>query len=425
MLSPHRLQTPHVPEQLTPDRLYDLLHPGAEVYAPGCGGHSALFERWLRDAPERSDGVRYTGIHIPTVNRFDFAGLHPHARMRNIFLGMDWRAAWERDAFDYLPISYSAAWQWLSEEARFDVALLQVAPPDAQGDCSLGIGCDFSPAAWPNARTVVAQVNPLMPRTRGPSIPWSRIDFATEAATPLLESPDPAADPVLDQVAANIAAVIPDGASVQLGLGKLQSAVLRELRGHRGLRIHSGMVSDGLLPLLDSGALDTAADAVTAGVALGSAALYDVIADRVAFREVGHTHDGGVLRSLPRLHAVNSALSVDLFGQVNGDVLGGKLISGLGGLPDFLRGARQSTGGRGIVALAALTGKGQSRIVPSLGEGPASLPRIDADVVVTEFGHADLRYLDTRGRARALIAIAAPQHREWLEQEWHKIAARL
>jgi len=414
-----------VPEYLTPDRFHDLLRNASEVYAPGCAGHSAVFERWLREAPECSDGVRYTGIHIPTVNRFDFAGLHPRARMRNLFLGTDWRAAWTRGAFDYLPISYSAAWQWLSAHAHFDIALVQVAPPDADGHCSLGIAADFTPAAWPNARRVIAHVNPAMPRTQGGSIPWSRLDAVVEHDAPLLEAPDPAADPVLDRVAAHVAALIPDRACVQLGLGKLQSAVLRKLRDHRGLRIHSGMVSDGLLELLDSDALDPSADAVTAGVALGTRALYAAVPGRVRFRDVGHTHDAGVLRAIPRLHAINSALSVDLFGQVNGDVLGGRFVSGLGGLPDFLRGARQAPGGRGIVALASVTGDDRSRIVPRLDPGPASLPRIDADHVVTEFGVADLRYLDTHARARALIEIAAPAHREALAQAWFEIAARL
>ena len=414
-----------MPATLTADALADALRPGIEVYAPGCAGHSRLFEDWLQGAPERSAGVRYSGIHIPTVNRFDFAGLHPQARMRGIFLGPDWRRAWEAGQFDYLPISYSAAWQWLASEARFDLALVQVAPPDAEGNCSLGLACDFTPAAWPRARRVLAHVNPAMPATGGPSIPWARIDAVVEAPAPLLEAPDPAADAALDAVAAQVAALVPDGATLQLGLGRLQSAVLRQLDGRRDLRIHSGMVSDGLLGLLDSGALAGHAGAVTAGVALGTTELYRRAAGRIAFREVGHTHDNGVLRAIPKLHAINSALSVDLLGQFNGDCLGGRLVGGLGGLPDFLRGARQSPGGRGIVALPASTPRGKPRIVPLLEDGPVSLPRIDADVVVTEHGAADLRYLDTHARAQALIAIAAPEHRDELGRAWQALAKRL
>jgi len=185
------------------------------------------------------------------------------------------------------------------------------------------------------------------------------------------------------------------------------------------------MVSDGLLGLIEDGALAPAPDAVVAGVALGSQALYDAVAGRGQFREVGHTHDHGVLRTIARLTAINSALSVDLLGQVNGDCLGGRQLSGIGGLPDFLRGARQAPEGRGIIALPAATPKGQTRIVPMLPAGPVSVARIDADCVVTEHGVADLRYLGVHERARALIAIADPVHRESLERDWHEITQRL
>ncbi|MCW5581706.1 MAG: hypothetical protein KIS72_10225, partial [Luteimonas sp.] len=275
------------------------------------------------------------------------------------------------------------------------------------------------------AGRILAHINPRMPRTRGPSIPLARIHAAVEADMPLLEVPDPAADPALDAVATRVAALVGDGATLQLGLGRLQSAVLRAVRDRRGLRIHSGMVSDGLLGLAEAGALADAPDAVVAGVALGSQALYAAAPRLVQFREVGHTHDAGVLAAVPRLTAINSALSVDLLGQVNGECLGGRQLSGVGGLPDFLRGARQSQGGRGIIALPACTPKGDSRIVPMLPPGPVSLARVDADCIVSEHGVADLRHLDVHARARALIGIADPAHRDALEQAWREISRRL
>ena len=414
-----------MPALLDANSFLDHLRPGAEVYTAGCAGHSLLFEAWLQQAPERSAGVRFTGVHIPTVNRFDFASLHPGARQRTIFLSAELRDSWLAGRVDYLPMSYSATYQWLSQEAEFDVALVQVAPPDENGQCSLGVAADFTPAAWPRAKRVLAHVNPRMPRTHGPSIPWSRIDAAIEHDGPLLEAPDPAPDPAMDAVAERIVTLVPDRATLQLGLGRLQSAVLRALCGRRDLRLHTGMVSDGLLALIADGALAPAPDAVVAGVALGSQALYDGVAGRVQFREVGHTHDHGVLRAIPRLTAINSALSVDLLGQVNGDCLGGRQLSGIGGLPDFLRGARQAPQGRGIIALPAATPKGQTRIVPILPAGPVSVTRLDADCVVTEHGIADLRHLDVHARARALIAIADPSHRESLERDWHGITQQL
>ncbi len=414
-----------MPALLDANTFYDHLRPGAEVYTAGCAGHSLLFESWLQDAPERCDGVRFTGVHIPTVNRFDFASLHPTTRQRTIFLSAELRDSWLAGRVDYLPMSYSSTYQWLSEVAEFDVALVQVAPPDENGQCSLGAACDFTPAAWPRSTRVLAHVNPRMPRTHGPSIPWSRIDAAIEHDGPLLEAPDPDADPAMDAVAQVVATLVPDRATLQLGLGRLQSAVLRALRGRRDLRLHTGMVSDGLLGLIEDGALAPAPDAVVAGVALGSQALYDAIAGRVQFREVGYTHNHGVLSAIPRLTAINSALSVDLLGQVNGDCLGGRQLSGIGGLPDFLRGARQAPHGRGIIALPAATPKGQTRIVPMLPAGPVSVARIDADCVVTEHGIADLRLLDVHARARAMIAIADPAHRESLERDWRDITQKL
>lgn len=414
-----------MPRQLDASSIFDYMRPGMEIYTAGCAGHSLLFESWLRQAPGRCAQLRFTGVHIPTVNRFDFAGLDPQARQRTIFLSGDLRASWLAGRVDYLPMTYSGTWQWLVEQARFDVALVQVAPPDEQGQCSLGVACDFTPAAWPRATRVLAHVNPRMPRTRGPSIPWSRIDAAVEHDSPLLQVPDPEPDSSMNAVAARVAGLVSDGATLQLGLGRLQSAVLRELRDRSNLRIHSGMVSDGLLGLIEADALADDDAAVVAGVALGTEALYTAVAGRVRFRDVSHTHDRDVLRAIPRMTAINSALSVDLLGQVNGEYLGGRQLSGVGGLPDFLRGARQAPGGRGIIALSASTSRGGSRIVPMLPSGPVSVARIDADCIVSEYGVADLRHLDVHARARAIIAIGAPAHRESLERAWHELAHHL
>ena len=185
--------------------------------------------------------------------------------------------------------------------------------------------------------------------------------------------------------------------------------------------VASNTASTAWLGLYETGALADARDAVVTGVALGTDALYRAC-DRLVFREVGYTHAAATLGKTPRLHAINSALSVDLLGQVNGEFLSGKQLSGVGGLPDFIAGARQTEGGRGIIALPASTPKGQPRIVPMLPAGPVSLARVDADCIVTEHGVAELRHLDVHERARALIAIAAPEHREALSAAWHELS---
>lgn len=411
-----------MPERLTPERFRDLVRESREIYAPGCAGHSRLFERWLVEAPEVAAQATFTGVHIPTVDRFDFAGLTPTTRFRGIFLSSERRAAFADGRVRHLPLSYLDTWQWLEREARFDLAFVQVAPPDADGRCSLGIACDFTPAAWPRARHVIAHVNPAMPRTRGPSIPWSAIGAAVEAESELVEAPDAPPDAALAAVAARVATLIEDGDTIQLGLGRLQAEVLRALAGCRDLRIHAGMVSDGLLPLAETGAL--AADGVTCGVALGTGALYRAVPGIARFAPVGETHDLSNLARIPRFTAINAALEVDLFGQVNGELGDGRQISGVGGLADFARGARLAPGGRSVIALTARDGRGRPRIVPRLA-GPVSLSRLDADLVVTEHGIASLRHLDLDARAAALIAIADPADRDALDRDWSALRRAL
>src|SRR5690606_27757237 len=154
----------HMPRPLDADTFFDHLAQGSEIFAPGCAGHSLLFESWLRALPQRCAGLRFTGVHIPTVNTFDFAGLPPQTPQRSIFLSGDLRASWLEGRVDYLPMTYTATWRWLRERVSFDTVLVQVAPPDDDGNCSLGVACDFTPAAWPRATRILAHINPRMPR---------------------------------------------------------------------------------------------------------------------------------------------------------------------------------------------------------------------------------------------------------------------
>jgi acyl-CoA hydrolase len=413
------------------DTFTAAFRPGSRVYAPGCAGHSALFERWLREAPQCADGVEFCGVHIPGVNRFDFGALHPNARMRNIFLAPDWRGTWTDGRFALQPLAYSQFVRQLAATA-FDLALVQVAPADADGEHSLGIACDFTPAALVGARRVFAHVNPRMPRTGGPTIPAARIDAAIEADAPLLELPDAEPDAALMRLAAHLASLVDDGDTLQFGLGRIQAAVQRALTGRLGLRIHSGMVSDSLLRLDAAGALaarDVDHPPVTCGVALGTPALYAAVADPAfaRFEPVSYTHDHGVLRAIANFKSINAAIAVDLLGQVAAETVDGAQVSGIGGLADFARGARSAPGGRSIVALLSIAKGGTlSRIVPRLGgDDITGLARLDVDTVVTEHGVASLGPLDVDARAAALIAIADPAHRAALREAWALQRARL
>ncbi len=426
------------PAGLSPALLGRWLRPGARVYWPGCAGHSPLFERWLRDSPELAAGVWFCGMWIPGINRFDPTRLHADARASSFFMPPEFQHGWQRGATELLPLHYSEAVRWLGMPGRFDVALLHVAPPDEQGRCSLALAADFTPdvlAALHENATVLAHVNPLLPRTNGPSVAASRITAWVEAAVAPLTVEDGPPDADLDAVATQVAALVPDGATLQFGLGRLQAAVLARLAGHRRLRVHAGMVSDGLLALEAAGALaerSLSHPPVCAGVALGTPALYAAVADAslMRFAPVSFTHEQATLAALPRFTAINSALAVDLLGQVNCEVLSGRQVSGVGGLVDFLRGARASAGGLGIVAATAQVGGrdgmlARSRIVPLLPAGPVGVARQDVDTVVTEHGAAALRGLGADARAQALIAIAAPAQRESLQEAWHTLRRSL
>jgi acyl-CoA hydrolase len=402
------------------------------IYWPGCAGASPLFERWLRAAPEAAAGSTFCGVWIPGVNRFDPSALHPAARAQTFFLSPELRAGFERGAVDYLPLAYSDAVRLIGTPGRFDLLLLHLAPPGDDGLCSLSLAADFTPAALAaaDARTVVlAHINPRLPRTGAPGVPLSRLDaVVVEEAEPLTLADEPAG-PALQAVAQQVATRVRDGDTLQFGLGKLQAAALAALRGRRRLRLHAGMVSDGLLGLRDAGALaDDGTPPVCTGVALGSPALYGAVADPalVRFAGVEHTHAHATLAAIPNLVAINAALEIDLLGNVNVDTLAGRQVSGVGGLIDFLRGARASPGGRGVVAATATVGRsGASRIVPLLAPGAVGIARGDTDHVATEHGVASLRGLGLDDRARALIAIAAPEHRESLEKSWHTLRRSL
>ncbi len=377
-----------------------------------------------------ADGVEFCGVWIPGVDRFDPTALHPAARAKTFFLSRDLRDGWARGAVDYLPLHYSEIVRQLTAPARFDVLMLHVAPPDADGRCSLALAADFTPAALAGCTpetVVLAHVNPLLPRTNGPTVPVARIAAWVDAAVSLPPLPPEAEDGALDEVARNVAGLVRDGDTLQFGLGRLQACVLDALSGHQNLRLHAGMVSDGLVQLHAAGALaprSATRPPVCTGVALGGASLQALVAegDLVQFAGVEYTHAQATLSAIPNLVAVNSALEVDLFGQVNCETLGGRQISGVGGLVDFVRGARTSDGGRAVIAATSLAGRDRrSRIVSELNHRLTGIARTDIDHVVTEHGAASLRGLGVDARAKALIAVAAPEHRASLEAAWHTL----
>jgi len=398
------------------DALRKALPEGGRMFLPGCGGEPLPFADALAAHPDRAANLTFEGVWIPGVNRTDWAGLHPDAKAEAIFLAPEWRGSFVAGRLSFSPLTYTQVWRHLAQRP-FDAGVFALAPPGPDGRASLGVAADFSPAVFAGTRFRIGWINPAMPAVcDGPSLPLNAFDVVIEAEHPLPGYGADAIDPISAAIAARVAEVIPDGATVQTGLGKIGIATLSALADRRGLRLHSGMVTEPLLDLLDRDAVDN----VTTGVALGSEGLYSRVAadPRVRFRPVGQTHALTTLAAIPRFVAVNSAIEVDLFGQVNAEWVNGRQVSGAGGLIDFLRGAWSSQGGVPIVALPAATrGDGVSRIVPRLAM-PPSIGRSDPVVVVTEHGVADLRGLSIETRAQALIAIAAPVHRAALDADW-------
>ena len=335
-------------------------------------------------------------------------------------------------ALQVVPIHYSElepAFEQGSLQA--DVVLLQLAPPRTGstgeaggGRYSFGSAHDYVVAAARRARVVIAEIHPEAPWSHGAEVSDDfRIDVAVAADAAPVDIPTAQAGEIERRIAALIAERIPDGAVLQTGIGSLPDAVLAGLAGHRELGVHSGMIGDGVIELIEAGVLTNARKNIDAGISVtnlvaGTGRARRHVDGNPAFRVVRgvYSHGAEMIAALDRFHSINSALEVDLSGQVNAEGLAGKLRGGVGGMNDFVRGARRSKGGRSILALPATAAGGKlSRIVPQLS-GPATVTRSDVDLVVTEHGVADLRHCDLAQRAERLVAIAAPQFREALER---------
>ena len=326
---------------------------------------------------------------------------------------------------EYLPLKFGEFARAIrSGEVPVDVAMMQVSPPDAQGMCSLGVSVDYAHAMLDRAAVRLVEVNPHMPVTAGDSlVPFDIFDAAVRVDRPLLELRLPVATAVERAVGESVAGLVPDGATLQVGVGTMPDAVLAALGTHKDLGIHSGQISDGMLALMDAGAVTGArktADPgmVIAGSAFGTRELFAALPRSSGFemRPATYTHDPEVLLSLEGLVAINSALEVDLAGNVNAEMAGGQRISGPGGQPEFATAAIAVPDGQSIIVLPA-TAKGRtiSRIVSRLNDdAPVTTPGEHITAVVTENGAADLRGLSTRARADAIAAVAAPDFRDAL-----------
>jgi acyl-CoA hydrolase len=348
-------------------------------------------------------------------------------RANCLFIGPNARKAVANGEADYIPVFLSEVPALFCKKILpLNVALIQVSPPDRHGFCSLGVSVDVTRAAIHVAEEVVAQINHRMPRTHGDGlIHISKIDYGVEVSDPLPEMGAHQLTEVEKAIGQNCADLVEDGATLQTGIGAIPAAVLAALGQHKDLGLHTEMFSDGVIDLVEEGVLNGEKKRIHPGklvssFVMGSRRLYDFIDDNptVAMLDVAYVNDTAVIRRNPRVTAINSAIEVDLTGQVCADSMGTKLYSGVGGQMDFIRGASLSVGGKPIIALPSVTSKGESRIVPMLKPGAGVVTtRAHVQYVVTEHGVANLYGRNLRQRAKDLISIAHPAHRETLERE--------
>ncbi len=348
-------------------------------------------------------------------------------KLSSCFVGENVRKGVNTLRGDYIPVFLSEIhWLFRRNILPLDVAFIQVSPPDKHGFCSLGVSVDVTLPAIQTAKKVVAQINPRVPRSHGDGIIHIKnIDFAVEMDAPIYASVLGAPTEVEATIGKHVASLVEDGATLQMGIGNIPNAVLTNLQNHKRLGIHTEMFSDGILPLVEKGIITGEDKEIKTGkivtcFAMGTQKLYDFIDDNpiVHFKEAGYTNDTAIIRRNPKVTAINSAIEIDLTGQVCADSIGMYQYSGVGGQMDFIRGASLSEGGKPIIAMPSTTNKGLSKITPFLKEGASvTTTRAHVHYVVTEYGVVNLFGKGLEQRTKALISIAHPEHREALEIE--------
>lgn len=397
---------------------------------PGCAEPETLVEALIRRAP----AVRNVEIvHMMTMGCAPYVSpeMAGHFRHNAVFIGSNVREAINDGRADYTPIYLSEIEELFESGAMaIDVALVEVSPPDSHGYCSFGVGVDTTLTAAKCARYVVAQVNHYMPRTYGDSfIHMSDIDAVVESSRPLCELKKPVVTDMHTAIARHVAGLIEDGSVLQTGIGGIPDAVLPLLLDRKDLGVHSELVSDGVMPLIEAGVVSGARKnykprKIIVGFVLGTKKMFDFVDNNpiFEFHPTAYTNDPVLIARNDQMVAINSALEVDLTGQVCSDSIGNQFYSGIGGQVDFLRGASRSKGGKPIIALSSTAKHGTvSRIVPTLSPGAGVVTsRGLVRYVVTEHGVAYLHGKSVRERAKALIEIAHPKFRNELYEYCEK-----
>lgn len=407
------------------------INSGNRVFIHGSAATPVCLVHAMQQRHEELKDVELVSITNLGEVDFDKPEFQKSFFFNSLFVSANTRAVANSSYGDYIPIFLSEIPLLFRRRILpIDVAMIQVSPPDSHGYCSLGTSVDIAKAAVDTATIIIAQVNPRMPRTHGDGfIHKTKIDAMVweEAALPEVDYAAKTTDAV-KQIGKNVAALIEDGATLQMGIGSIPDQVLQNLHHHKNLGIHTEMLSDGIIPLLESGAINNSCKKINVGRSVtgfmaGTQKLYDFVNDNPQMRvmDISYVNDTSIIRKNPKATAINSAIEIDITGQVCADSIGTFQFSGIGGQMDFIRGASLSEGGKPIIALPSVTSKGLSRIVPFLKQGAGVVTtRGHVHWVVTEYGAVNLFGKNLKQRGNALISIAHPDHREMLEKAFYE-----
>ncbi len=412
---------------VSPQQALQIVKPGDSIYIhTAAAAPQVLIDALVERAPKLKN-VKIYHLHTDATAPYvapEYKGIF---ETNSLFIGSNVRKAiWEGRA-NFIPVFLSEVPALFRKMIiPVDVCLLSVSPPDKHGFCSLGPSIDSSRAAMQMASHVIAQVNENMPRTHGDGLVHiSQIDAIVEGNLPLPQSKLPAPNAEEELIGDHIADMIEDGSTLQMGIGTIPNAVLSKLTNHRDLGIHTEMFSDGVIPLVEAGVINNSKKRIhpgkiVSGFVIGSQKVYDFIDDNpmVNMLDIQYVNDVAVIRKNPRAVSINSAIEVDVTGQVCADSIGSKFFSGVGGQMDFIRGASLSEGGKPIIALSSVTKRNETKIVPILKPGAGVVTtRAHVHYVVTEYGVADLYGKSIKERIKAMIDISHPDHREELDKQ--------
>ena len=404
-----------------------IIQPGNRVYVHGSAQTPTCL---LKAVAEQADGLKDVEFVFITVygdiyvDKPEFAD---RFKINSLFVSASIRAAVNEGRADYVPVFLSEIPDLFNQNILpIDVALVQVSPPDKHGYCSLGVSVDVARSAVNTAKHVIAAINPNVPRTHGDGlIHINDFDSMVYCDNPLYEARySDKVGPTEIKIAEHVAALIDDGSTLQMGIGGIPDAVLRTLTNHKNLGMHTEMCSDGVVDLYEKGVINNKCKQIhpnkgVSAFALGTKRLYDFLDDNpsIHFLDIDYVNDPHIIRRNNKMVAINSAIEIDITGQVCADSIGTYQYSGVGGQMDFMRGAALSKGGKPIIAIPSRTNKGMPRIVPFLKPGAGVVTtRAHMHYVVTEYGVAYLFGRNLRQRAKALINIAHPDDREYLEK---------